>query len=150
MSAQEILYELSFYVVHPNTELLALLAQYPNDSLTLYRPRLWANSEERVLSLDDEDQLALVKLIYLAKLRMNIRSHTDLGAKELGAKLLGAPPYNMAIFDRWWHIEKLLYGGNLWTKAAQVIPVDLLQSLMASDRPNVEGWLQNTIRHRQS
>lgn len=149
MDAHESLFELSFYAVHPNTQLLTMLAKYPDDALSLFLPRLWANSEEDSPSMEEEDHLALVKLIFLAKLRMNVDHNIDPGAKELGGILLGTPPYSEAIFDRWWHIEKLSYNGNLRVKA-QVLSADLLRSLTANDRPNVEGYIQRMIRQKQT
>ena len=101
MDTHELLYELSFYLIRPNTELLAMLAQYPDDLLSLSYPRLWANSDESITSLHDDDHLALVKLIFLAKLSTNVDYNTDPNAKALGSNLLGMPPYRVETFDRW-------------------------------------------------
>jgi hypothetical protein len=126
-----------YYVVRPNQTLLTFLAEHPRAKALREAVVV---SQEQPFPVDHDylgqtaDCETFAKLCYLAKLeddRMTWSKDTSSLAAEADAlsELLGPARMTIAIFDRWWSLERIGLGFADLDRLIEKVPLDVLKRI---------------------
>ncbi len=130
-----------FYLVRPRPALEPRIASRVSPALqrVLLQPVLLGNSEAPGAQWAEEDYAAAVKLTFLAALHQYDETRSD----DAYAHVFGAHRLTPALFDRWWTIERIPFGG--WLKNLQPMLHDRLHNVEKSGNALVDLWI-NSLR----
>jgi hypothetical protein len=149
-----------YYLVRPNSDLQALLAQNPR--ISILPTILFAEERGRPILTVDES-IEIRKLFYIASLYNHMRSLKDPILEGLNhlitpeerdlqsqfyQKILGEPPYNRQLFDRWWTIEEI-YHMSSYNETFKLLPLDALEVLEETESPRLAAWLERSIHWKK-
>lgn len=117
-----------FYLVRPSALLLAHVAEHP-EAKTLGESVVVSQSQPFPVDHDyvgqTEDHETFAKLCYLASRERDRALSNDAALSEL----LGSAPLTVAVFDRWWSLERIGLGFVDLDRSIDEIPVDVLKKI---------------------
>lgn len=126
-----------YYVVRPNPNLLAFLAEHPRATL-LHDAFVVSREEPFPVDHDYPGQTAdcetFAKLCCLAKIERDRIRWSNEGSMlraeaEALAELLGSARMTVATFDRWWSLERVGRGFEDLDRLIEDAPLDLLKKI---------------------
>ncbi|MGH9844021.1 MAG: hypothetical protein ACREEM_35250, partial [Blastocatellia bacterium] len=95
----------SFYFIRPTQALKDRLKKTdPDLEEFMSQPLMWSKKEGGRTAWTEEDYIAQVKLLFLLDLWSEYVVHVgeDPSLKLLLEEIIGRPPFNEELFDRWW------------------------------------------------
>lgn len=139
-----------FYIIRPKDELIKLRDQkYPSQGSYLCVPSVWLKEEIGRRQITQEEDDAVVKMVYLARIKNLIN---DIPSPELHLfvnEVLGLPPYHFTIFDRWWTLEKM-FARARWIQEIYKVPSDILRQFLPIGKPLADTWMEDIIEMKKN
>jgi hypothetical protein len=131
-----------YYLIRPSQRLLDELFSVPEDArMLLNEPQLWARSE-----IDGkwkvEDEIAVVKLVFLADL---LRRHRD--DKEFYrvlSQLFDPEAIEISAFDKWWTIEPFPSAEN-FEEIVGLLKSSSTKIPTQTGHPLVNDWISSKL-----
>lgn len=143
-----------YYRIQGKPELIDILSGIPNENVVglLADPVLWLYSE-RAFSLSRITLGTIevqIKLLFLANLNHHYLSdNNDSDIVQPLKALLGDPPINIEIFDKWWSI-KLYEGSEIVDLVKTDIGSEDLKLFAETGNDFIDGWLKNLIAKKEA
>ena len=134
----------ALYFIRPTLALRERLSSVePDVAAFLSEARLWSKQEGGRTTWNDKDSEAQVKMLFLAKLW----SEYVCGAtgekvlQECLQDLLGAPPFDEQVFDRWWQVERFEGVEESFEAVQRQLHLEEPHLLTHAGSPQVEAWV---------
>lgn len=134
----------SFYFIRPAQALKDRLRQVDPDIADLMsEPHLWTKQEGGITVSTENDYIAEVKLMYLLNLWSEyvLNVGEDKSLKLFLEEIMGHPPFNKELFDRWWTVERFEGFDESFEEIAERLGAENLHLAAKSDLPLVEYWM---------
>jgi hypothetical protein len=141
--------KLVIYVIRPKDELLRVAQKYPAVNQT---PYVWQFDEWGYSRWREQDYLDARKLLFLATNYQHLLRYiaTKLIHPEVDylKEILGTPPFSVAMFDRWWTIERIFREVKVQDSLLDFLSLETLNAVSSPDNGALAVWLEQLRRYK--
>ena len=130
----------SYYVVRGNSGFSEKLRSYADVVPFFPITSIWIKEEGGYTAFHNDDYIIQVKLIFLAGFRSDSLRYSNQRCHEFVHEVLGNPPFDVSLFDKWWTIERLTEADDFFM-ALHRISLAELENLKQTGMPLVDDWI---------
>jgi hypothetical protein len=142
----------TYYIIRPTERLRERLERCdPDVAVLLGEPVLWSKWEGGRTVWTPQDYEAQVKLLFLAHLRSEylVGDGNKSELRDLLEELLGKPPFDLRVFDRWWTLERFEGINESFEDVEKLLGVEGLKLLAKPQSTLVAAWLTDMTKEKR-
>jgi hypothetical protein len=141
---------MTYYLVQPTQSLLDRLKFGPPDAISILgSPVLWDRNE--IAGRWSFASLATqVKVLFLLDLKQSYLDYPqDSEFKRFLGELLGAPPFSIEVFDKWWNLERYDVEAK-FDEIENAMDIATLKLISPTGDSLVDAWINRRIQDKKT